>query len=1212
MSQLAVSPRDLVLRSGKQLEKPVTPVDIEAKPDIGAGNQRLHSFYRPGLTAGTYNIDVEHHIAKYPPAEGQKFQTIPPEDRLEPKESSKSFTVVAPQYSLPVGSVNTTYPAPGHQAPHTTLAHVVLNDPQLPWERAGSDAESTDDSRREARSKTRTPWLAVLVFTQDEIILPADVQAGLEKFLELPKSPKAFAPSPTFTYNVNMKKFIDEVKTSTDMCTPLRDFDSSVDDPKTTLGDIVCVKSEVLQELVRTYDDKGQRASSQPHPDVSRYRWLAHVRQVDTAGMAQAGSTTGLLGERDSLFSVVFSHRTGPLNTTQPTSVIAHLVSIEGLEDMDLPFKTPYVALTSLHSWSYMSLPPGSVSLHDAFKNLGTFEEEPGKQNAGIRLPLLRAPVTEAELDILRKQGDAGKNVARRLEMGYSLSRYRLKTGEQTVSFYRGPLVPARVPHPLRAGWDAPSTHGTDRQIFDRQVGIMDISYSTAWQLGRTLALADRTFTVALARLRRQIQEAGVEVAKREEMERKTRFRTKLSTIQSLATSMNLLEKLPTSDALLTSEVSNRWKAKTAPQVNISFKALSNDKGDTDREELQRQLNIAAEEISASLQNPKIPYDEFNSPRSTDWMTVLKWVLDKMYLADVPANYLISDPSHLPLETIRFFEIDRNWTDSLIDGALSLANHLERDDDMVRRALQHALGRYLKTPSPGLEGHLPPVPLYGFLIRSELITAFPDMVVTTQPTLKDTPRPVLIRQVLLETNVMLCLFDRVPTKGSFKSVTLGQPPHQPCFSVAATLTTDKIDIDLKSVYSGAIKDQPKGSARHNDLKDGQSSWARTETPTDDKPTLFVWDVEGRTDNAAGLRFLNTNAFASFAHKKVVAGMKETPSEYKENMPTSSLVAYQLNDPSWQLKIQLNPASNNEDTASNAAPAPEIYLTHRIAAASMRVAPMTATTTKRPTRTLKSLGASALQRSSPLFLPNAPPNSAPPPTTIILPPSEEDTPRAPIPTFMSMFAFADNSTGGDPASLPKFAFKIAPLDIDPPTSQPTAPDPDPIPILNPSPIPQDLIFSIVLTTPPQSLSNFHLQKITILIPHTRSPILNKNQVLMEDYNGPGGIMATNLRFNPVCSLVWEKPDAVSGQSRRLLRIELLPRTHLGRVFAGGCRDLTFLLGGVVVAEVWGKGPEGEVLGLEVGIQWAEREEVRDVIVVRRRRTGTAEEVGKVPL
>lgn len=101
MSGAAASPRNLVLRNGTQAQKSVTPVDLEPKPDIGEGNQRLHSFYRPGLVAGTYNIDVEQDIAKYSPSPGERFADIPAQDKLDSKKSSKSFTVIAPVFPPP-------------------------------------------------------------------------------------------------------------------------------------------------------------------------------------------------------------------------------------------------------------------------------------------------------------------------------------------------------------------------------------------------------------------------------------------------------------------------------------------------------------------------------------------------------------------------------------------------------------------------------------------------------------------------------------------------------------------------------------------------------------------------------------------------------------------------------------------------------------------------------------------------------------------------------------------------------------------------------------------------------------------------------------------------------------------------------------------------------------------------------------------------------
>ncbi|KAI4599919.1 hypothetical protein KJ359_001655 [Pestalotiopsis sp. 9143b] len=412
-----------------------------------------------------------------------------------------------------------------------------------------------------------------------------------------------------------------------------------------------------------------------------------------------------------------------------------------------------------------------------------TFEAIP----AADSLEFIHTETSKLELDTLKANSEFGKNMAIRMENGYSLTRYRVQTGEVTAAFYRGPLVPTEVAYPLRLGWDAPSMRGADRQIFNQQLGLMDLSYSSAWNLGKTLALSDRSFTVALSRVRRQIQEASVGGAEREGMEKRNLLGTKLS-----------LPEYPfTSNAPSTINVPNRWQGRPKKLTNTSSKSIDRDGDEEKGQDLQHRLNLAAEQISGSLQDATTPYDEFNTPRSADWMVVLKWILDKVYLAGIPAQYMINNPSQLPMEGIWFFAIDRNWTDSLVDGALSLANHLERSDDTIRRAIQHAVKRYFATESSDL-GQLPPVPRYGLLLRSVFVKMLPDMVVKTEPPPPE-KEPVLIRKHLLDADVIMCLFDRLPSEGSFESISFSQPPHQPWLSAAATLGSKKIDISLKAV-----------------------------------------------------------------------------------------------------------------------------------------------------------------------------------------------------------------------------------------------------------------------------------------------------------------------------------------------------------------------------------------------------------------------------
>lgn len=46
---------------------------------------------------------------------------------------------------------------------------------------------------------------------------------------------------------------------------------------------------------------------------------------------------------------------------------------------------------------------------------------------------------------------------------------------------------------------------------------------------------------------------------------------------------------------------------------------------------------------------------------------------------EVPFNYLVPEPSSLPSESIRFFSVDHNWINALVDGAASLGRNTEID-----------------------------------------------------------------------------------------------------------------------------------------------------------------------------------------------------------------------------------------------------------------------------------------------------------------------------------------------------------------------------------------------------------------------------------------------------------------------------------------------------------------------------------------------------
>ena len=113
-------------------------------------------------------------------------------------------------------------------------------------------------------------------------------------------------------------------------------------------------------------------------------------------------------------------------------------------------------------------------------------------------------------------------------------------------------------------------------------------------------------------------------------------------------------------------------------------------------------------------------------------------------LVGVPFDYLIADSRLLPLETIRFFYLDRSWTDRLVDGAISVgkigtreqAHHqahgaavqqqLDVSENIVR-VLQRGLQDFPSAKAAADQAAAPADIVTGFLLRSAAVVGWPQM-----------------------------------------------------------------------------------------------------------------------------------------------------------------------------------------------------------------------------------------------------------------------------------------------------------------------------------------------------------------------------------------------------------------------------------------------------------------------------------------------------
>ena len=1096
------SPRHLVLRHAKK--RFGTPDESNARslgrvggPEpLEKGEERLYSYYKPSLVAGTFDITTEQYLSNG----SQKALKL---------TASQPFTVVAPQWALPAGAIHSQYPPEGHADNIETLPHVVLTDPHLPWERIATDIDQPD------QGDNVIPWLALMVFTPEELQLPEG---------------HALLASQTETKTVNIS--LGRLKEQTDISRviPLDTVENNLE----TEADFIFVEPGLFNELTTEYDPKilsGFKDGKQTKCSVSRYKWLAHVRNINTLGMADSGE----FEDEEGVFGVVVAHRAGPMDNEVAKPLIAHLVSIEFVAGTDWPAKgSNRIALTSLYSWTYMSLPADSFSVGQAMLHLGD------------TMAMLQPPKPTINRLL---ENDQTKWIGQRMKDGYTLAKYRTSTGEISAALYRGPFAPTTIEHKLKTM----SFFGTELQTLDKQTGLMDLTYCVAWHVGRTLALGDQAFTSALGRLRTAIHREGLKIAQKEALKAESNHSVVdlKDALGSLSRGIQKLNEISSGTDTGRSVPGHavRWARDAAEPLDVSFGSPA----------ISRRFKAAATDVMRTLSSSSDGnvYNEINAHNFPDWPIVMSWVLDRMYLGNLPSHYIIPDPTHLPRESLRFFHIDPNWVEALIDGGLAVANQVEKDDDKIRACIKDAITTYLHTKlgGDGPGSYYPQVPTHGFLLRSELVTKYPDLIVeapftdTAKEELDQKPATIL-RQENLDSTVLLALFDRQPGAPDFKQLILRQPPHQQSFAAAFQLTPHEMFMKVRKVYTGDTEDKPDIKQLLMNAQPFPMVNPLNPPPNPapaqpgDSPAPFIW---GPNNSIRTLKFphyadltydILTNKFNHGFH-----GFDPT----KQKVPTSALMGIQLNNPMLFLEIR-----DEKRDPMNPKPPPSLRMLGAAAATDQ-------TSTSAP-RILRASDMFDLTSSLPsLSLPRTTGEPAPPPAPRLLPEITDDEyaiitdPTRPIPPDATPEDAASRSLsrarGGQgaffaPAGWPKLSYACYGFGTyaRSTTTVPMWP--------NPPELRQDLIFSIQVD--PDSVADFNLYELQIYI-RLGPPTGDRKRIAIK-YDGPGARMLSNLRFNVI---------PVTAPDGNLL-IRLLPRsTRDAGVPLTMVQELSFVLNGVVV-------------------------------------------------
>ncbi|MBT2481054.1 hypothetical protein [Streptomyces sp. ISL-94] len=306
-----------------------------------------------------------------------------------------------------------------------------------------------------------------------------------------------------------------------------------------------------------------------------------------------------------------------------------------------------------------------------------------------------------------------------RLRLGHVAVPHRLLSGELTYAWYRGPGTPVTAPALPDGRPDGPHTTADHALVYDPEHGLFDVSYAAAWTLGRTIGLADPDYTTAVTRARRELANQAAALM------------SGARAVQDGPAALGPLRELASADFRRTladglkgaqlPDTEGR-RAPAPPRTRSGMRAL-----------LGEERNAAVLRATAD--------------RNAD--AIAAWQARLGLLHGLPFHHLVPDPRMLPPESLRMFRIDPAWIEALVAGAADVAVHTSIDAQLAPE-LNRAARRKSTAPVAAAAG---------MLLRSALVTAWPDIVITACLGGRELTE---LRRAMPGPGTMMVLWDGVP------------------------------------------------------------------------------------------------------------------------------------------------------------------------------------------------------------------------------------------------------------------------------------------------------------------------------------------------------------------------------------------------------------------------------------------------------------------
>ena len=426
----------------------------------------------PGLEDGNYQLTIGQHVNN---SDGQPISG-------QALSRTYTFAVTGDRFRLsnPSATVASVFPASNATGEFTTvLPHVVFTAPSFPWARTPAKTPPQLPAAGQDIEGDVPTWLAVLVLDDDDVAafpgLALDPVTGVLGDL----FPVAIYPDSTL-----------------DNATTYTYFTGAKDDTGLESGESFTDPVQLIDIPLQLFADIA--------PTLADLNLSAHVRQVSVENKPMALGDTPP-DDPIGTFAIVIGNRLPQQNKQSH----AYLVSLEALQD--------YLPATGAGGTTANSALVMSRSLRLAVLQHWTFNTK-GETAAFVDLlELLNGRSIgggdAANTNLRLVVNSANPPISTALAGGYVPLNHGLRTGETTVSWYRGPLSPIDR---ARTGPDLPVSSPDQALVFDPTTGMFDASLAAAWTIGRLIALQDQSYATSLYAWKRGQAQAVVDAVERQ------------------------------------------------------------------------------------------------------------------------------------------------------------------------------------------------------------------------------------------------------------------------------------------------------------------------------------------------------------------------------------------------------------------------------------------------------------------------------------------------------------------------------------------------------------------------------------------------------------------------------------------------------------------------------------------------------------------------